>query len=115
VPPETVPRLLRAADCAALVALREGYGLGALEAVACGVPTVVSADIPVARDLPAAVAVRVDPESVVAIADGLERALDLPRDAPEGQVAADEHALDRQAARLLGLLTEVARARAGQG
>ena len=34
---------------AALVALSEGYGLGALEAVACGVPLVVSTTAPVAQ------------------------------------------------------------------
>ncbi|CAA9528321.1 MAG: hypothetical protein AVDCRST_MAG79-696 [uncultured Thermoleophilia bacterium] len=114
VAPDDIPRVLRAADCAALVALREGYGLGAIEAVACGVPTVVSAGIPVAADLPVEAAVAVEPESVVAIADGLERALGLPRNAPAGQAVADEHALDRQADRLLEVLARVVEDRAGR-
>jgi glycosyltransferase involved in cell wall biosynthesis len=111
VAPETIPRVLRAADCATLVALREGYGLGALEAVACGVPTVVSVGVPVAADLPASAAVTVDPR-----VGHRDRRRARTRPAPaarraRGQAAADGHALDRQAARLLALLTEVV----GQG
>ena len=41
VRPDRVPALLRGADVATLVALSEGYGLGALEAVACGVPPAI--------------------------------------------------------------------------
>ena len=108
VPPEQVPVLLRAADAAALVALREGYGLGALEAMACGVPLVVSETAPVARDLPASAAVRVDPTSEDAILDGLRAALELPREDPAGQARADAQADVVQARRLLDLLASVA-------
>jgi glycosyltransferase involved in cell wall biosynthesis len=108
VPPEQVPVLLRGADTAALVALSEGYGLGALEAVACGVPLVVSNTAPVARDLPETSAVRVDPTSEDAILDGLRAALDLPREDPAGQAKADAQADVVQARRMLDLLTAVA-------
>ena len=108
VPPEQVPELLRGADAAALVALREGYGLGALEAMACGVPLVVSESAPVARDLPATAAVPVDPTSEDAILNGLRRALALERDDPAGQARADAQADVVQARRMLDLLAGVA-------
>ena len=108
VPPEQVPTLLRAADAAALVALSEGYGLGALEAVACGVPLVVSATAPVARDLPETAAIRVDPRSEDAILAGLRAALELPREDPAGQAKADAQADVVQARRMLDLLQAVA-------
>jgi glycosyltransferase involved in cell wall biosynthesis len=104
VDPALVPRILRAADCAALVAVREGYGLAALEAAACGVPLVVSAGVPVAADLPATAAVPVDPLDVDAIAAGIEAALRLRRVDPAGLAVAAEHGVDRQAARLLEVL-----------
>ena len=52
VPPAEVPRWLRACDVACLVSLREGFGLAAIEALACRRPIVV------ARGLPVAAAVR---------------------------------------------------------
>lgn len=108
VEPEQVPDLLRAADAAALVALSEGYGLGALEALACGVPLVVSETAPVARDLPPTAAVPVDPTSEDAILEGLRAALALPRDDAAGQAIADAQADVVQARRLLDLLAGVA-------
>ena len=108
VEPEQVPVLLRAADAAALVALSEGYGLGALEAMACGVPLVVSETAPVVRDLPATAAVAVDPTSEDAILDGLRAALEMPREDPAGQARADAQADLVQARRMLDLLAGVA-------
>jgi glycosyltransferase involved in cell wall biosynthesis len=111
VEPAVAARALRAADVAAYVTLKEGYGLGALEAVACGVPLVVSAGIPVAADVPAAAGVRVDPTDVDAMAAGIEAALALQRATPEGLAAAAAHAVDGQAARLADVLAEVSRRR----
>jgi alpha-1,6-mannosyltransferase len=104
VTPREVPRVLRAADVAAFVPEREGYGLGALEAMACGVPVVVSRGIPVAADLPTECAVLVDPADPVAVGAGLQAALGLPRDHPAGQAAADAGSVDAMAARLLAAL-----------
>ncbi len=104
VPPRDVPRVLRAADVAAFVPAREGYGLGALEAMACGLPVVVSRTIPVAVDLPAACSVLVDPDDAAAIGAALETALRMARDDPAGQTAADQHSVDAMAARLLAAL-----------
>ncbi|MDX6377971.1 MAG: hypothetical protein QOE98_2274 [Gaiellaceae bacterium] len=104
VPPADVPRVLRAADVAAFVPEREGYGLAALEAMACGVPVVVSRTIPVAADLPPSCAIAVDPGDPAAIGAGLLSALRLPRDDPAGQAAADAAGVDAMAARLLHVL-----------
>ncbi len=104
VPPADVARLLRAADVAAFVPEREGYGLGALEAMACGVPVVVSQTIPVAADLPPACSVAVDPRDSGAIEAGLRAAIGLRRDDPAGQAAADANSVDALAARLLSAL-----------
>jgi teichuronic acid biosynthesis glycosyltransferase TuaC len=109
VDPALVPRLYRAADCAALVSRREGYGLAAIEAVACGTPLVVSSAAPVARDLPSDAAVSVEPGDPVAIEAALEAALALPRASAAGQAAAAEHGLERQTRRLLELLEDVVR------
>ena len=113
VDPARVPRLYRAADCAALVSLREGYGLAAIEAVACGTPLVVSTAAPVARDLPADAAVVVPPGDVEAIERGIEAALALPRPSEAGQAVAAAHGLERQTRRLLDLLEAVARGDGG--
>ncbi len=104
VPPRDVPRVLRAADVGAFVPEREGYGLGALEAVACGLPVVASRTIPVAADLPAECSVLVDPLDPAAIGAALETARGMPRDHPAGQAAADAGSVDAMAARLLHAL-----------
>lgn len=111
VAPERIPDLLRAADAAALVALSEGYGLGAIEAVACGVPLVVSETAPVAGELPSSAAVRVDPHDEDAILAGLRQALALDRADPAGQAVADRHADVVQARRLLDVLAAAAASR----
>ena len=104
VPPAEVSRVLRAADVAAFVPEREGYGLGALEAMACGLPVVVSRTIPVTADLPPSCAVIVDPREPAAIGAALRAAIALPRDDPGGPAAADANSVDAMAARLLHAL-----------
>ncbi len=101
VAPAAMPDLLRAADCVAFVPEREGFGLAALEAVACGVPLVVSRTVPVAASLPSTAAVPVDPSDQAAVAAGIRLALALPRDDPAGQQVADASATTAMAARLL--------------
>ena len=108
VDPDAVPRLYRAADCAALVSRREGYGLAAIEAVACGTPLVVSRAVPAAADLPADAAIVVEPGDPASIEAGIEAAVRLPRASPAGQAVAAVHGLDRQAQRLLDVLRDAA-------
>lgn len=111
VPHPEVARILRAADVGALVSLREGYGLGAIEAVACGVPVVVSGAIPVAGELPASVAVIIDPTSVEDIARGIDDALELARNDPAGLAAAEARSVRSSTRRLLDIVTAIAASR----
>jgi glycosyltransferase involved in cell wall biosynthesis len=60
--------------------LVEGFGLVALEALACGTPVLVSDRPPFTEHLSQAACVAwCDPESVASIATGLQRAAVLPR------------------------------------
>ena len=115
VDPGAVARVLRAADCAALVSEREGYGLAALEALACGVPLVVARDIPVAADVPETAGVQVDAGDPDSIADGIERALALTRGDAAGLAAAAAHDIHVQARLVLDVLFAARHRRAGAG
>ena len=106
VPPAEVPRWLRACDVACLVSQREGFGLAAIEALACGRPVVV------ARGVPASAAVEegvtgalCDAGDVADIAAALQRAAALApgaraRAAAEPYSAGARGGTRRQRARL---------------
>ncbi|HUY22216.1 MAG TPA: glycosyltransferase family 1 protein [Acidimicrobiales bacterium] len=70
VPDDAVPALLRQAVAAAYPALEEGFGLPALEALACGTPLVTTAGTTMA-ELSAGAAFEVRPGSVGQLADAL--------------------------------------------
>jgi len=70
VPEEHLPGLYGGALAACYVSLDEGFGVPPLEAMAAGTPVLVS-DIPPLREVVGEAALRVDPLSVDAIADGL--------------------------------------------
>jgi glycosyltransferase involved in cell wall biosynthesis len=74
VPDATVPALLRQAAVAACPALEEGFGLPALEALACGAPLVTTEGTAMAEVAEGA-ATLVPPGSVAGLADALEGAL----------------------------------------
>ncbi|MCC6490541.1 MAG: glycosyltransferase family 4 protein [Candidatus Hydrogenedentes bacterium] len=76
-----LPALIRSADAFAYVSLYEGFGLPALEALACGLPVLASTD-PAIQEVVADAAHTCDPFDVDAITDGLARIL-------EDQVYAD--------------------------
>jgi glycosyltransferase involved in cell wall biosynthesis len=69
-----LPSLLRRASAVAYPSFSEGFGLPALEALACGAPLVTSQES-VMADLVGNAGVLVDPRDPESIADGLERAL----------------------------------------
>ena len=69
-----LPGLYAGAAAFVLPSLYEGFGLTALEALACGVPVVASDRVP-AADLVPDLALRVPPDAPGELADALHRAL----------------------------------------
>lgn len=81
VPDEDLPALLTGADAVAIPSWHEGFGLPALEAVACGSP-VLASDIPGLRDALAGRedgAVFIGPSDVAGWTAAIEQALYSPR------------------------------------
>jgi glycosyltransferase involved in cell wall biosynthesis len=77
VPEEDLPALYSGAACVAIVSLYEGFGMPALEALACGASVVASnrGSLP---EIVGDAALLVDPLDVSSISLGLERALSQP-------------------------------------
>lgn len=80
LPDALVPALMRCADVLAMPSLVEGFGLVALEALACGTPVLVSAQPPFIEHLRLSPGVAwCDPLDTASIARGLHQAAALPR------------------------------------
>jgi alpha-1,3-rhamnosyl/mannosyltransferase len=73
-PHDELPRLYRGASVFVYPSLFEGFGMPVVEAMACGIPCVVSSH-PSMDEASGDAAVRVDPRDPEAIAEGIERAL----------------------------------------
>jgi glycosyltransferase involved in cell wall biosynthesis len=75
LPDADLPALYSAATVVALVSLYEGFGLPALEAMACGAPVLVS-DRGSLPEVTGDAAIMIDPRDTRAIAVGLRSLLD---------------------------------------
>jgi glycosyltransferase involved in cell wall biosynthesis len=75
VPDDELARLYRGALCVAYTSLYEGFGIPALEALACGAAVVTSTGTPMA-EFADGVAVLVDPRDTNASASGIREAID---------------------------------------
>lgn len=73
-----MPALYRLADALAMPSLREGFGLAALEALACGTPVVASKIAPFTEHLTDADVCWADPFDIDSIASALARATAQP-------------------------------------
>ena len=81
VPDETVPALLRSAAAAVYPALYEGFGLPALEALACGVPLVTTSGTAM-EEVAGDAAVLVEPGDAAGLADAVDAELSGSMDGP---------------------------------
>ncbi len=79
LPDDAVPALLRQASVVAYPALEEGFGLPALEALACGAPLVTTEGTAMA-EVAGGAALLVPGGDVAALADALRTALEQGRD-----------------------------------
>jgi len=75
LPDADMPALYRIADVLAMPSLLEGFGLAALEALACGTPAVVSRIAPFSEHFADGDVLWADPLDSASIADALQRAV----------------------------------------
>ncbi|MCB4768010.1 MSMEG_0565 family glycosyltransferase [Ancylobacter sp. Lp-2] len=104
-------RLYRIADALVFASVKEGFGLCVLEAMACGVPVVVSRIAPFTEYLADDEAIWCDPQRPAAIADAMALALrpgSRATFAPRGLAVAARHDWTRVARAHLPLYTRLA-------
>ncbi|HEX4979160.1 MAG TPA: glycosyltransferase family 1 protein [Acidimicrobiales bacterium] len=109
VPDASVPALLRGAEAVVYPAFAEGFGLPALEALACGT-TVVTTAGSVMDEIAAGAAVTVPAGDVAALAEALAGVLHAPDESrvERGLAVARRHTWDASAAAHEALYAEVA-------
>lgn len=87
---EAIPAFFRRAEAVAYPSLVEGFGLPALEALACGAPLVTTAGSAI-EEVVGDAALLVPPGDVAALADRLGRILDDPEEAARRRAAGPAH------------------------
>jgi glycosyltransferase-like protein len=114
-----MPGLYRLADALVSPSLADGYGLCALEALACGTPAIVSARAPFTEYLRPGDALLVDPEDPEALAAAMRASLEpgtRARLSAAGRAVARAHGWDACARRHLPAYAALAKDRgAGEG
>jgi len=110
VPPERIPELIGASDVVCQPSLVEPFGQALLEAMACGRPVVATSVGGPPEFVPEGAGVLVDPTDTAAIAAALREAADMPVPNLAARAAAEEHDVDRQAARIEAVLERAVRA-----
>jgi glycosyltransferase involved in cell wall biosynthesis len=109
-----LPRIYSGASVFVLPSLEEGFGLPAVEAMACGVPVIVS-DRGALPEVVGSSALVVSAGSVAEIADAVQRVLTTPELAARLSADGVQHVCrftpDHTAARVVALLEDVAAAR----
>lgn len=111
VPDAALPELYAGAQCFALPSLYEGFGLPVLEAMAHGVPVVVSSNSSL-PEIAGPAGIYVNPDSVKSIADGLTQALTEKGKARSERVSlgkkrVGEFTWDKAAEKVMAALIEV--------
>jgi glycosyltransferase involved in cell wall biosynthesis len=106
---DDVPRWMRAADVGCLVSRVEGFGLVAVESLACGRPVVLTQNAGAAHVVePGVTGALCDPADVDSIAAGLELARTLEPGA-RAVAAAAPFAVEKEAARVAAILQDAVR------
>ena len=111
VPHDAVPGYLEAADVLCQPSLVEPFGQAALEALACGRSVVATQNGGPPEFVPSGAGILVDPLDEDALLAALRDTAALPVPNPAARVAAEEHDLKRQAARVEAILERAARDR----
>jgi glycosyltransferase involved in cell wall biosynthesis len=110
VPDEDLPALYGAAELLCFPSLYEGFGLPALEAMACGTPVVCST-VPALAEVARGAALLVDPLDHEGFATAITHVLGDPRLAEDlrqrGLARARDFSWDRAAEQLVGVYTRV--------
>jgi glycosyltransferase involved in cell wall biosynthesis len=108
VPPERIPGLIGASDVVCQPSLVEPFGQALLEAMASGRPVVATSVGGPTEFVLEGAGVLVEPTDVTAMTEALRAAADLPRPNMAARAAAEEHDVDRQAARIEAVLERAA-------
>jgi glycosyltransferase involved in cell wall biosynthesis len=106
---DDVPRWMRAADAGCLVSRVEGFGLVAVESLACGRPVVLTQNAGAAHVVePGVTGALCDPADIDSVAAGLELARTL-EPGERAVAAAAPYAVEKEAARVAAILQDAVR------